>query len=144
VSGGAPTPVQVLEGLIRLERVREVAYRAAARGPGLGADARAMARRFEAHCAARAVALRTQLEALGGGLDGPEPLELTEDPLAGARGEAALLRAFARFERVAVDTGARALGRLDVEGVIPTVASVVAGHAQQLAALRLALGENAV
>lgn len=139
-----PTQVQVVEGLIRLERVRAEAYRTAAAGDGLGADIKVTARRFAEHSRIRADALRTQLEALGGGLDGPLALEPGTDPLAGARGEREVLAALARLERVAVDTGARALARLEVPELISTVASAMGGHAEQLAALRLALDEDAV
>jgi len=138
------TPVEVVEGLIRLERVRDLAYREAIASGGLGSASQALARRLARHCEERAAALRTQLEALGGGLDGPAPLELDASPLAGARGEAETLRALARLERVAVDTGARSLARLDVPEIVVTVGSVMGGHAMALAALRLALDEAAV
>lgn len=138
-----PTQVDVVEGLIRLERVRATAYaRAAGRG-ALDPEAERMARRFERHAAARAGALRTQLEALGGGLDGPQPLE-TDDPLAGAEDRDGLLRALARLCRVAVDTYARALARLEVPELISTAASAMGGQASELAALRMALDEDAV
>ena len=137
-----PTQVQALTGLIRLERVRALAYRRALASDRLGREARAMAVRFAEHSDARADALRPGLEALGGGLDGPQPLERDDDPLGVARDEAALLRALARLERVAIDTCARAQARLEVPELMQTVASVMGGHAQQLAALQLALGEE--
>jgi hypothetical protein len=144
----APTQVQAMRALIRLEDVRVYAYGEAVASGRLGAATAALAERFRAYSQARSDALRTGLEALGGGLDGPEPLDLTGDPLVSelqeAGDEATLLRILARLERVAVDTCARAQARLEVPELMQTVASAMGGHAQQLATLRTALDEEPV
>jgi len=143
-----PTQVEVVDGLIRIERVRAWANATAVAGGRLGGEAQVLAAGFAEHSRTRAGALRTGLEALGSGLDGPAPLVLAGEPLAadlaGARDEAALLRVLARLERVAIDTYARSLARLEVPELISTAASAMGGHAQQLAALRLALGDEVV
>lgn len=144
----APTQVQVMRALIRLEDVRAYAYDRALAGGRLGRTTEVLAERFLGYSHERSAALRTGLEALGGGLDGPEPLALEGDPLvselAAAADETALLRILARLERVAIDTGARAQARLEVPELMQTVASAMAGHAQQLAVLRAALNEEPV
>lgn len=148
MSARPPSQVEVIDGLIRIERVRAYAYRTAAASGWLDGKNRALAERCLAHSRARAAVLRTQLEALGAGLDGSEPLELDGEPvvrdLAAARDEPALLRVLVRLERVAIDTAARAQARLEVPELMQTVATVMGGHAQQLAALRTALGEDPV
>jgi hypothetical protein len=144
----APTQVQTMGALIRLEEVRVFAYGEAVSSGRLTATTEALAERFEAFSQARSDALRTGLEALGGGLDGPEALDLTGESLVAeleqAGDETTLLRILARLERVAIDTCARAQARLDVPELMQTVASAMGGHALQLAALRTALDEEPV
>jgi len=125
-----------LAALVRAEQDAAFVYRTA----GPGADAAALARHEEEH----ARALASHLQALGLPLPGPTRSRsgLTSAALAvlDAGGDGQRLRAGVALERALIAGCAAQLGRLGEPGIVRTVATVMASHAQHLALLERAAG----
>ena len=137
-SAAEPDHGVALTALVRAEQDAAFAYRNAA----LGALGGPLAAQEEEH----AKALVTQLEALG--LPGPEAAagreDLGEEALAvvEAGGGAARWEAAIAFERALIRGCADRLAQLDEPGILRTVATVMASHAQHLALLERAAGHD--
>ena len=136
-----PDPGAALTALVRAEQDAAFVYL----GAGLGALGGRLAGQEQEH----AKALATQLEALG--LPEPEPVRgypspstLGEEALAvlEADGDAARWEAAIAFERALMGGCADRLSQLDEPGILRTVATVMASHAQHLALLERAAGRD--
>jgi hypothetical protein len=133
-----PDPGAALTALVRAEQDAAFVYL----GAGLGALGGRLAGQEQEH----AKALATQLEALG--LPEPVPAHgyptLGEEALAvlEADGDAARWEAAIAFERALIGGCADRLSQLDEPGILRTVATVMASHAQHLALLERAAGRD--
>jgi hypothetical protein len=133
-----PDQGAALAALVRAEQDAAFAYLDA----GLGALGGALAGQEEEH----SKALATQLEALG--LPAPEPARgragLGEEALAvlEAGGDAARREAAIALERALIGGCADRLAQFDEPGILRTVATVMASHAQHLALLERAAGRD--
>jgi hypothetical protein len=135
----AAVEVRVLRDLIHAEDAAAEAYALAAQATG-----DPLLARVRDHDRLHAVALRAQIEALTVSVALSPPGSAARDPdaapLAAARGLAAARRAAVVHEQARVAALDAAIGVLTDDGLLQTVASVMAAHAQQLAAVRLAAG----
>ena len=135
-AAAGPDQGAALTALGRAEEDAAFSYR----GSGLGG----LAERLAAQDVEHAKALAVQLEALGlpapppaRGRDGLPPAALR---VLDGRGTEARLRAAIAYEQALIDGCARQLGELEEPGVIRTVATIMAGHAQHQALLLRAAG----
>jgi len=130
-SGAAAEPDlgEALTALVRAEQDAAFVYRTAA----LGGEAAALAEQEDEH----ARALSSQLQALGLPLPAPRRTRSGLPPEAlgvlEAGAGAQRLRAAAAYERTLIAGCAARLGLLEEPGIVRTVATVMASHAQHLA-----------
>ncbi len=148
----ASTDAAVVSELLRAELLLQRSYElCAASGPR---RVRALARRFRAHEVEHAAALAQALEALGGrGLTAPRTRAEVEaaarslgvgPSLTAARSRRGRLRHLLALEERVLGALHAALGRLDDDKLLQTVATILGCQAQHLVVLRTALGRRAL
>lgn len=142
-SAEADDDVAILETAIELARTTVAAYAAAAGSRLLDAETRRTARLFRDQEQQHADALAAALGELG--RDAPAARGRgTPGGVRDARSREDLLAFLAQLEAMAIAAYHDAHGRLGTARLLQTVASIMAGDAQQLVVLRQALGRQAV
>ncbi len=139
----ARTDAGLLQVALHVEQVAALAYAAAAEGP-LEGDERAQALRFADHERRHAAAFETMLFALTVPVRERASAQDLEALVPGLRhaGRREALQDLAALEGAAITGHLLMGGRLAALDALRTVASVMAGGAQHLVALRDALGQT--